>query len=51
VLGQLGLAAGGILQRVVQVSGANASSAAPPAGPAIPMPLASEVFGEPITDR
>lgn len=51
VLGQLGLAAGGILQRVVQVSAANAFSAAPPAGPAIPMPIASEVFGEPITDR
>ncbi len=51
VLGQLGLAAGGVLQRVVQVSAANVSSAEPPSRPAIPMPLASEVFGEPITDR
>lgn len=51
VLGQLGLVAGGVLQHVIHVSAASASSAESPAGQAIPMPLASEIFGEPIIDR
>lgn len=51
VLGQLSLAAGNVLQRLVQVPAAGDSAMEPPAGPAIAMPIASEVFGEPITDR
>lgn len=47
VLGQLSLAAGGALPRLHQLS----AVAEPPAGPAIPMLIASDVFGDPITDR
>jgi len=51
VIGQLSLSGGGMVPRLVQVAGANGAAAELPAAPAIAMPLASEVFGEPITDR
>lgn len=51
VLGQLSLAAGGVLPRQVQVSAINGSVSEPLVEPAIPMPFASDVFGDPITDR
>lgn len=51
VVGQLSLAAGAVLPRLVPFASAVSSAVAPPAGPAIAMPIASEVFGEPITDR
>ncbi len=47
VIVQLNFAGGGAVPRLVQVSAANA----PLAPPAIVMPFATEVFGEPITDR
>lgn len=51
VLGQLSLAVVGALPRLYQVSATNGYAAEPPAGTAIPIPIASDVFGEPITDR
>lgn len=51
VLGQLNLSAGGVFQRVVQVPAAGDSAFEPPAGAAIAMPIASEVFDEPINER
>lgn len=51
VLGQMSLAAGGALPRLHQLSATNGYAAEPPAGPAIPMLIASDVFGDPITDR
>jgi hypothetical protein len=51
VIGQLSLAGGGMVPRLVRVSAANGHAAELPAAPAIAMPLASEVFGDPITDR
>lgn len=50
-LGQLSLAAGGVLPRQVQVSAINGPTAEPLVEPAILMPFASDVFGDPITDR
>lgn len=51
VIGQLSLAGGGMVPRLVQVAGVSGPAAELPTVPAIAMPLASEVFGEPITDR
>lgn len=51
VIGQLSLAGGGMVPRLVQVSTVNSTAAELPAAPAIAMQFASEVFGEPITDR
>jgi len=51
VIGQMSLAGGGMMARLVQVSAANGAAAELPATSAIAMPFASEVFGEPITDH
>lgn len=51
VIGQLSLAGGGMVPRLVQVAGVSGPAAELPAVPAIAMPFASEVFGEPIADR
>lgn len=51
VLGQMSLAVVGALPRLRQVSATNGYAAEPPTGPAMPMPIASDVFGDPITDR
>ena len=51
VIGQLSLACGGMVPRLVQVAGVSGPAAELPAVPAIAMPFASEVFGEPIADR
>lgn len=50
VIGQLSLGSG-MVPHLVRVSAANGHAAELPAAPAIAMPLASEVFGDPITDR
>ena len=51
VIGQLSLTSGGMVPRLVQVAGVSGPTAELPAVPAIAMPFASEVFGEPIADR
>ncbi len=51
VVGQLSLAGGGMVPRLIQVAGAHGPAAELPAATAIAMPFASEVFGEPINDR
>ena len=51
VIGQLSLADGSIVPRMVQVAVASGHTAGVPAAPAIAMPFASEVFDEPISDR
>ena len=51
VIGQLSLTGGGMVSRQLQVAGGNSPAAELPAVPAIAMPLASEVFGEPIADH
>lgn len=51
VIGQLSLAGGGMVPRLVQVAGVSGPAAELPAVSAIAMPFASEVFGEPIADR
>jgi len=51
VIVQLNFAGGGMVSRLVQVSAANIPAAELPAPPAIVMPFATEVFGEPIADR
>lgn len=50
-IGQLSLAGGGMVHRLLQMAGGNGTAAELTAAPAIAMPLASEVFGEPINDR
>jgi len=51
VIGQLSLAGGGMVPRLVQVADVSGPAPELPAVPAIAMPFASEVFGEPIADR
>lgn len=51
VIGQLSLAGGGMVPRLLQMAGGNGTAAEFPAAPAIAMPLATEVFGEPINDH
>lgn len=51
VIGQLSLAGGGVVPRLVQVAVASGPAAELPAVPAIAMPFASDVFDEPISDR
>ncbi|NTV70073.1 MAG: hypothetical protein HGA71_08015 [Azonexaceae bacterium] len=51
VIGQLSLTGVGMVSRQLQVAGGNSPAAELPAVPAIAMPLASEVFGEPIADH
>lgn len=51
VIGQLSLAGGSMVPRLVRVGGEVSPVTELLAEPAIAMPLASEVFGAPITDR
>ncbi len=51
VIGQAILAGVGMVSRQLQVAGGNSPAAELPTVPAIAMPLAAEVFGDPITDR
>lgn len=51
VIGQLSLAGGGVVLSQLQLAGRNSPAAELPAVPAIVMPLASEVFSEPIADH
>lgn len=51
VVGQLSLAGVGTVSRQLLMVGGNSPAAELPAVPAIAMPLASDVFGEPIADH
>ncbi len=51
VVGQLSLAGVGTVSRQLLMAGGNSPAAELPAVPAIAMPLASDVFGEPIADH
>jgi hypothetical protein len=51
VIGQLSLAGVGTVSRQLLVAGGNSPAAELPAVPEIAMPLASDVFGEPIADH
>jgi len=51
VIGQLSLVGVGMVPRLLQMTGGSSPAVELPTAPAIAMPLASEVFGEPINDR
>ncbi len=51
VIGQMSLATAGAFPRLHQISTANGDAVERPAGPATPMPIASDVFDVPIVDH
>jgi hypothetical protein len=51
VIGQLSLAGGRMAPRLLQMAAGSSPVAELPTAPAIAMPFATEVFGEPINDR
>lgn len=51
VIGQMSLATAGAFPRLHQISATNGDTVERPAGPAISMPIASDVFDGPIIDH